>query len=213
MQNLRQKLMSVKEYTEEFYRINIRARHRDNDDEKVARYMNGLQYDIQDEMRMMTIRNVEDAYQIALKDEEKLSRKQGQRGRGRSQARGKTIAQDRTQKPKEERKKPQTQPERGGSSQGRQYADRNIFPRARGRGRGKGGEVKCFVCGKIVHKSYEGPNKRKDGGETHLAEAQGQNVEAEDVEGRKILNDEKSYLETREGTREPLSVAPLSSPW
>jgi hypothetical protein len=27
MQNLRQKLMSVKEYTEEFYRINIREGH------------------------------------------------------------------------------------------------------------------------------------------------------------------------------------------
>ena len=62
MKNLRQKLMSVKEYTEEFYRINIRASHRESDDEKVARYMNGLQYDIQDDMRMMTIRNVEDAY-------------------------------------------------------------------------------------------------------------------------------------------------------
>jgi hypothetical protein len=42
MQNLRQKLMSVKEYTEEFYRINIREGHRESDDEKVARYMNGL---------------------------------------------------------------------------------------------------------------------------------------------------------------------------
>jgi hypothetical protein len=102
MQNLRQKLMSVKEYTEEFYKINIRAGHRESDDEKVARYMNGLRYDIQDEMSMMTLRNVEDAYQMALKAEEKLSRKQGQRGRGRSQARGKTIAQDRTQKSKEE---------------------------------------------------------------------------------------------------------------
>ena len=56
--------------------------------------MNGLRYDIQDEMSMMTSQNVEDAYQIALKVEEKLSRKQGQRGRGRSQARGKTISQD-----------------------------------------------------------------------------------------------------------------------
>jgi hypothetical protein len=77
---------------------------------------------------MMTIRNVEDAYQIALKVEENLSQNQGQRGRGRIQARGKTITQDRTQKPKEEGKKPLTQPERGGSSQGRQYADRNTFP-------------------------------------------------------------------------------------
>jgi hypothetical protein len=38
MQNLRQKLMTVKEYTEEFYKLNIRAGHRESDDEKVARY-------------------------------------------------------------------------------------------------------------------------------------------------------------------------------
>jgi hypothetical protein len=54
--------MTVKEYTEEFYRLNIRASHCENDDEKVVRYMNGLIYDIQDEMSMVTIRNVEDAY-------------------------------------------------------------------------------------------------------------------------------------------------------
>jgi hypothetical protein len=62
MQNLRQKLMTMKEYTEEFYRLNIRAGHRESNDEKVARYMNGLRYKIQDEMSMMTIRKVEDAY-------------------------------------------------------------------------------------------------------------------------------------------------------
>ena len=48
MQNLRQKMMTVKEYTEEFYKLNIRAGHRESDDEKVARYMNDLRYDIQD---------------------------------------------------------------------------------------------------------------------------------------------------------------------
>jgi hypothetical protein len=42
MHNLRQKLMSVKECTEEFYGINIRAGHRESYDEKVTRYMNGL---------------------------------------------------------------------------------------------------------------------------------------------------------------------------
>jgi hypothetical protein len=84
MQNLRQKLMIVKEYTEEFYRLNIRAGHRESDDEKVARYLNGMRYDIQDELSMETIRTVEDSYQMALKAEEKLSRKQGQWGRGRS---------------------------------------------------------------------------------------------------------------------------------
>jgi hypothetical protein len=66
---------------------------------------------------MMIIGTVEYSYQMALKDEEKMSRKQGQRGRGRSQARGKAIAQDRTQRPQEEGKKPQTRHERGGRSQ------------------------------------------------------------------------------------------------
>jgi hypothetical protein len=80
MQNLRQKLSSVKEYTEEFYKINIRAGHRESDDEKVSRYMNGLQYDIQDEIKMMSLQNMEDAYQMALKAEDKMSQKQGQRG-------------------------------------------------------------------------------------------------------------------------------------
>ena len=75
MQNLRQKLMTVKEYTEEFYKLNIRAGHRESNDEKVSKYMNGLRYDIQDEMIMVTIRTVEDSYQMALKEEEKLSRK------------------------------------------------------------------------------------------------------------------------------------------
>jgi hypothetical protein len=45
------------------------------DDEKVSRYINGLRYEIQDEINMMTVRTVEDAYQIALKAEEKLARK------------------------------------------------------------------------------------------------------------------------------------------
>jgi hypothetical protein len=68
--------------------------------------MNGLRYDIQDEMSMETIRTVEDAYQMALKAEEKLSHKQGQRGRGRSQPKGKSVAQERNQNPKDDWKKP-----------------------------------------------------------------------------------------------------------
>jgi hypothetical protein len=80
MQNLRQKLMSVKEYTKEFYKLNIREGHRESDDENVSRYMNGLRYDIQDEMSMMIIWTIEDSHQMALKAKEKLSQNQGQRG-------------------------------------------------------------------------------------------------------------------------------------
>jgi hypothetical protein len=154
---------------------------------------------------------VEDAYQMALKAEEKLSRKQGQRGRGRSQPRGKSVAQDRNQKPKEDWKKPQTQTERGGSSQRGQhteqkgqYADANIFPRTRGRGRGRGGVVKCFTCGKDGHKSYECPDKKKEGGETHIAEAQRWNVEAEDAEGGRSLMMRKVLLTPEKEVENPV---------
>src|ERR1700722_19449500 len=115
--------MTVKEYTEEFYRLNIRAGHRESDDKKVARYLNELRYEIQDELSMVTIRTVEDAYQMDLKAEEKLNRKQEQRGRGRSQPRGKTVAQEKFQKPKEEWKKPQSKVERGETLQRQPYVE------------------------------------------------------------------------------------------
>jgi hypothetical protein len=67
---------------------------------------------------MVTIRTVEDSYHMALKGEEKLSQKQGQRGQGRNHPRGKAVAQEKYQKPKEEWKKPQGKIERGETSQG-----------------------------------------------------------------------------------------------
>jgi hypothetical protein len=65
--------MAMKEYNDKFYRLDIRAGHHESDDEKVARYMNGLRYDIQGEMIMVTIRNMEDSYHVALKAEVKLA--------------------------------------------------------------------------------------------------------------------------------------------
>ena len=72
--------MTVKEYTEKFYSLNIRDGHCESDDENFSMYMNGLRYYIQDEMSMMMIRNVDDVYQMDLKAEDKLRQKQGQRG-------------------------------------------------------------------------------------------------------------------------------------
>jgi hypothetical protein len=54
--------------------------------------MNGLRYDIHDEMSMVTMQMVEGSYQMALKAEEKLSRNQGQRGR--TQPKGKSVSSD-----------------------------------------------------------------------------------------------------------------------
>jgi D-serine dehydratase len=78
LQNLRQKGMTVKEYTEDFYKLNIKTGQREKDEEKFSRYINGLRYEIQDDISMMSVRTVEDAYQFALKVEENLTRKQSQ---------------------------------------------------------------------------------------------------------------------------------------
>jgi hypothetical protein len=77
MQNLRQKLMTVKSTPRNSTGSTFRAGHRESDDEKVARYLNGLRYDIQDELSMVTIRTVEDAYQMALKGQRKAEPQAG----------------------------------------------------------------------------------------------------------------------------------------
>jgi hypothetical protein len=56
LQNLKQKGLLVKEYTKEFHKLNIREGHRENDEEKVSRYINGLRYEIHDEISMIMMR-------------------------------------------------------------------------------------------------------------------------------------------------------------
>jgi len=50
----------------------------------------------------MTVKKVEDVYQIALKEEEKLARKKSQQNKGRSLNRGKGVAHDKMQNRKGE---------------------------------------------------------------------------------------------------------------
>jgi hypothetical protein len=64
---------------------------------------------------MVIVRTLEDAYQIALKAEDKLARKQSQQNRGRSLNIGKGVSQEKAQKPKDEAEKPHSHSERGGS--------------------------------------------------------------------------------------------------
>ena len=92
--------MIVREYTEEFYQVNLRAGHVEDTPEKTSKYINGLRLDIQDEISILSPRTIEDAYSCALKAEENITRKQNSsrgcqfaRGKGQSTAKGKFPSQ------------------------------------------------------------------------------------------------------------------------
>ena len=64
--------------------MNIRVGYVDESFEKTTRSINGLILEIQDELRLLSPNSMEEAYQCALKVEEKLNRKQNSiRGRGK----------------------------------------------------------------------------------------------------------------------------------
>ena len=152
MQNLRQRLLNIREYTEEFYKINIRVEYTEDNYEKVARFMNGLRLDIQDEMSLFSPKSVEEAYQCVLKVEEKLNMRnnsgkgKGQAYRGNGPQTGREIFSV-----QEEERESSSQPEQ--PQRGRDFRGRRSFQR--GLGRGRNYEVRCYTCGKTRHMSWD----------------------------------------------------------
>eukprot|EP01018_Ginkgo_biloba_P033771 Gb_09537 [translate_table: standard] len=74
-QNLRQKERTMSEYTDEFFKLTIRSKRVEEEEEIVAIYINGLSYAIQDELVIQHLTSVDEAYQLALRVEEKLARR------------------------------------------------------------------------------------------------------------------------------------------
>ena len=69
--------------------------------EKIYRYVNGLKLEIQDEISILSPKSVEEAYQMALKAEEKLLRKQSAKGRGTFRGKGSQGGRGRSIAPKD----------------------------------------------------------------------------------------------------------------
>eukprot|EP00253_Pinus_taeda_P007136 PITA_07136 len=147
--------MTVKEYTEEFYRVNLQAGYIDDTPEKTTRYVNGLRLEILDEISILSPRNIEEAFQIVVKDEEKINMKHNnRRGRGNGRGQGQSYGRGRTT----------TNSEEGSSSRGSGTTEKGDntrggqpYQRGRGNGRGRGANVQCYMCHKWGHRSFECP--------------------------------------------------------
>lgn len=90
LQNIRKRELGVNAYTEEFYKLSLRSKKHEKEEEKVARYLNGLRKNIQDEINIMAPDTMHKCFQLALRVEDKIKRsgEQNNRGRGGRNFRG-----------------------------------------------------------------------------------------------------------------------------
>lgn len=147
-QNLRERDMDICTYTEEFQKLSLRSKFAEPESIKVERYLNGLRMNIQEELQLLSPNTVAKCYQLALKVEEKIKRRQenNNRGRGRQPFRGRgSNFQPQTEMHNEVNKFDNFK----GSFRGRR-------PNFRGRSPGRmNGPIRCYNCnqeGLMAHK-------------------------------------------------------------
>lgn len=75
VRNLKQRAMTMKEYTEEFYRVNLQAGYVEDTLDKTTRFVNDIWMEILDDISILSPKSIEEAYQSSLKVEEKIARK------------------------------------------------------------------------------------------------------------------------------------------
>eukprot|EP00253_Pinus_taeda_P016668 PITA_16668 len=159
--NLRQKGMIVQEYTKEFYHVNLRAGYTEDTPEKTTRYVNGLRMEVLDEISILSPQSVEEAFQSAVKVEEKINRrKNNRRGRGNGRGRGQPYGSGRTATNNEEgsTSRASVTTKKGESTRGGR-----AYQQGRGNGRGRGTNVQCYGCHMWGHKSIECPEAEHAG--------------------------------------------------
>lgn len=68
--------MDICTYTEEFQKLSVRSKFAEPKSIKVARYLNGLRLNIQEELQLLSPNTVAKCYQLALKVDEKIKSRQ-----------------------------------------------------------------------------------------------------------------------------------------
>ena len=131
---------------EYFYKLLSRVNLLESDDQLVARYVSGLKYSLKGELMMHSLHSLVEAYQMALKAEEKLKWSSYCGGESSKTAREKTKKGD-------SGSFDHPNPQKGGGNKERE--------------KGMPTFSKCFRCGEVGHRSHECPKKKA---ELHLLE-------------------------------------------
>ena len=152
-----------------FYQLSICVDHQETDEKLATRYVNCLKFSIQDGLSMHRVRNVEEAYQLALKDDENQNRQFVQRNRGERSGtlsplhgsfkygRGKSSQGD--EKVEDSQQNNPNPPRESG------------FRRGRGYNAGRGTPIVCFRCSEEGHQEFEFLNynmQETKQGDTHI---------------------------------------------
>lgn len=125
----------------------------------VARYLNGLRYNIQAELSLTTPRTVEECYKLAMKVEDKLKRKQDKQNKGRDKSfrgRGSFGGRGHSSKSREESSNNQEQ----NISQKGNFRGRRPNGRGRFGGQGRGSNTfsgRFYKCNQFGHQAWKCP--------------------------------------------------------
>lgn len=165
---MKQKDLDVASYIEEFQKLYVRSKVQEEETIKVARYLSGLKWNIQEEISLWTSTTIQKCHQLATKVEERNKRKGDSnnrgRGRGRDQMnhRGGYQSKESEQRNQGESKLTEHNSEttlRGGHSQGRGAQGGPNRSRGTGRGNSYFATMKCYNCGQLGHLAYICPDK------------------------------------------------------
>ncbi|XP_059066667.1 uncharacterized protein LOC131857900 [Cryptomeria japonica] len=156
LQGLRQKEQDIKAYTDEFLKLNIRSGREEDEVVKVTRYLGGLRFNIQDDLVVANPSNVKECYQLALKVEENMKRRQDKaiRGRGNRNGRGRGTFSSHKPNNEEEGDVNKGKVQSFSNFRGGFGGNRGIFGRGFNQFSGR-----CYNCNEYGHPSFKCPEK------------------------------------------------------